>query len=84
MQMENMAFFYAELALVDYSMLVYSPSVTAAAAVYTARCTLNMSPLWSDILEHHTGLGESQLMYVFFLTWPCFSEIWLFTYIYQT
>ncbi|KAF7022414.1 hypothetical protein CFC21_035174 [Triticum aestivum] len=61
-ELENMAFFYAELALVDYSMLVYSPSVTAAAAVYTARCTLNMSPRWSDILEHHTGLGESQLM----------------------
>ncbi|VAH76290.1 unnamed protein product [Triticum turgidum subsp. durum] len=61
-ELENMAFFYAELALVDYSMLMYSPSVTAAAAVYTARCTLNMSPLWSDILEHHTALGESQLM----------------------
>lgn len=61
-ELENMTFFYAELALVQYSMLVYSPSVTAAAAVYAARCTLDTSPLWSDILEYHTGLAESQLL----------------------
>uniref|UniRef100_A0ACD5VDZ9 Uncharacterized protein n=3 Tax=Avena sativa TaxID=4498 RepID=A0ACD5VDZ9_AVESA len=61
-KLENMAFFYAELSLVQYTMLLYAPSVTAAAAVYAARCTLNMSPLWSDILEHHTGLAEWQLL----------------------
>ncbi|XP_062208388.1 cyclin-B1-3-like [Phragmites australis] len=61
-ELENMAFFYTELALVQYSMLVYSPSVTAAAAVYAARCTLDMNPLWSDILEYHTGLAEPQLL----------------------
>ncbi|TVU22710.1 hypothetical protein EJB05_32427 [Eragrostis curvula] len=60
-ELEHMAFFYAELALVQYSMLVYSPSVTAAASVYAARCTLDVHPLWSDILEHHTGLAESEL-----------------------
>uniref|UniRef100_A0A0E0MUR2 Cyclin N-terminal domain-containing protein n=1 Tax=Oryza rufipogon TaxID=4529 RepID=A0A0E0MUR2_ORYRU len=33
-----------------------------AAAVYAARCTLGLSPLWSDLLEYHTGLAEPQLL----------------------
>lgn len=66
MQLEHMTFFYAELALVQYSMLFFAPSVIAAAAVYAARCTLGLSPLWSDLLEYHTGLAEPQLLYVFF------------------
>lgn len=57
-----MAYFYAELALVQYSMLIYSPSMTAAAAVYAARCTLDVCPLWSDTLQHHTGLSEEELL----------------------
>lgn len=61
-ELENMAFFYSELALVQYAMLVYPPSVTAAAAVYAARSTLGMNPPWTDILEHHTGLAEPQLL----------------------
>ncbi|XP_040384026.1 cyclin-B1-3-like [Oryza brachyantha] len=61
-ELENMTFFYAELALVQYSMLFYAPSVIAAAAVYAARCTLGLSPLWNDLLEYHTGLAEPQLM----------------------
>jgi hypothetical protein len=63
-QLENMAFFYSELALVQYTMLIYRPSMTAAAAVYAARSTLGMNPLWTDILEYHTGLTEPQLLYV--------------------
>ncbi|KQK03965.2 cyclin-B1-3 [Brachypodium distachyon] len=61
-ELENMAYFYAELALVQYSMLIYSPSMTAAAAVYAARCTLDVCPLWSDTLQHHTGLSEEELL----------------------
>ncbi|PWZ25600.1 Cyclin-B1-3 [Zea mays] len=61
-ELENMAFFYSELALVHYAMLVYPPSVTAAAAVYAARSTLGMNPPWTDILEHHTGIVEPQLL----------------------
>ncbi|KAF0917443.1 hypothetical protein E2562_020564 [Oryza meyeriana var. granulata] len=62
-ELEHMTFFYAELALVQYSMLFYAPSVIAAAAVYAARCTLGLSPLWNDLLEYHTGLAEPQLLY---------------------
>nr|CAB3476936.1 unnamed protein product [Digitaria exilis] len=61
-ELEHMAFFYSELALVQYTMLIYPPSVMAAAAVYAARSTLKMNPLWTDILEHHTGLTETQLL----------------------
>uniref|UniRef100_A0A0D9Y6U8 Cyclin N-terminal domain-containing protein n=1 Tax=Oryza glumipatula TaxID=40148 RepID=A0A0D9Y6U8_9ORYZ len=61
-ELEHMTFFYAELALVQYSMLFFAPSVIAAAAVYAARCTLGLSPLWSDLLEYHTGLAEPQLL----------------------
>ncbi|KAG2596934.1 cyclin-B1-3-like [Panicum virgatum] len=60
--LEKMAFFYSELALVQYTMLIYPPSVTAAAVVYAARSTLVMNPLWTDILEYHTGLTEPQLL----------------------
>lgn len=59
-------FFLAELGLAHYDTVVsYAPSMIAAAAVYAARCTLNMSPLWSATLNHHTGYTEEQLMYRF-------------------
>jgi len=67
-QLEKMAFFYSELALVQYTMLIYPPSVTAAAVVYAARNTLEMKTLWTDILEYHTGLTEPQLLYVLLMT----------------
>ncbi|KAH6774826.1 Cyclin family protein [Perilla frutescens var. frutescens] len=62
-EMTNMAFFYAELGLMDYTTIIrYSPSMLSAAAVYAARCTLNRSPSWTKTLEHHTGYSEDQLM----------------------
>ncbi|OMO67546.1 hypothetical protein COLO4_30104 [Corchorus olitorius] len=61
-KMENLVFFFAELSLVQYSAVVmYCPSMLAAAAVYAARCTLGMSPLWTETLKHHTGYSEDQL-----------------------
>ncbi|KAM0865700.1 hypothetical protein ACQ4PT_043096 [Festuca glaucescens] len=44
-------------------MLLRPTSLTTAAAVYAARCALNTSPRWRDVLEHHTGLAE----------WSCWS-----------
>ncbi|XP_077218618.1 G2/mitotic-specific cyclin S13-7-like isoform X2 [Tasmannia lanceolata] len=60
--MENMVFFFAELALMDYSMIMNCPSMVAASAVYVAHCTLKKSPLWNQTLKHHTGFSELQLM----------------------
>ncbi|KAK4408353.1 G2/mitotic-specific cyclin S13-6 [Sesamum angolense] len=62
-EMENMAFFFAELALMNYSTIInYSPSKLSASAVYVARCTLNRSPLWTGTLKHYTGYSEDQLI----------------------
>ncbi|KAL4284622.1 hypothetical protein GQ457_16G007200 [Hibiscus cannabinus] len=60
---ENLAFYLAELGLMQYpTAVMYRPSMLAAAAVYAARCTLGESSLWSETLKHHTGYSENQLM----------------------
>uniref|UniRef100_A0A2N9H954 B-like cyclin n=1 Tax=Fagus sylvatica TaxID=28930 RepID=A0A2N9H954_FAGSY len=62
-EMENMVFFLAELGLMHYpTVILYCPSMIAAAAVYAAQCTLDKSPFWSETLKHHTGYSEEQLM----------------------
>ncbi|KAH7541986.1 hypothetical protein FEM48_Zijuj02G0025400 [Ziziphus jujuba var. spinosa] len=62
-QMENMVFFLAELGLMNYTTITnYSPSILAASAVYAARCTLEISPFWTETLKHNTGYSEDQLM----------------------
>ncbi|KAG9454854.1 hypothetical protein H6P81_007758 [Aristolochia fimbriata] len=61
-EMEHMVFFYAELALMQYSMIIYCPSMIAASAVYAANCTLRKSPRWTETLKVHTGFSEPQLI----------------------
>ncbi|URE19210.1 Cyclin, C-terminal domain, partial [Musa troglodytarum] len=61
-QLENMAFFLAELGLMHYSMTAYRPSLAAASAVYAARYTLKRSPLWTQTLRHHTGYSMQREM----------------------
>ncbi|ONK55438.1 uncharacterized protein A4U43_UnF3370 [Asparagus officinalis] len=61
-EMEHMVYFFAELGLIQYSMIMYSPSTVAASAVYAARCTLKKSPLWTESLKHYTGFSEPQLL----------------------
>lgn len=60
-QMENLTFFFAELCLLYYVMIRYSPSMLAAASVYTARCTLKKDPCWTKTLHLHTGYSEADL-----------------------
>lgn len=57
-----MVYFLAELGIMNYASIRYCPSMIAASAVYTARCTLNITPVWNDTLKLHTGFSESQLM----------------------
>ncbi|XP_020080981.1 cyclin-B1-1-like isoform X2 [Ananas comosus] len=59
--MQHMVFFFAELGLVQYPMIMYRPSMVAASAVYAARCTLKKSPFWTKTLKRHTGFSEQQL-----------------------
>ena len=51
-----------ELCLVEYEMLKYKPSLMAAAAVFTAQCTINGFKEWSKTSEWHTGYSQEQLM----------------------
>nr|CAA71243.1 mitotic cyclin [Oxybasis rubra] len=62
-EMENMSYFFSELGMMNYSTTIkYPPSLLAASSVYTARCTLNNSPSWTETLKHYTGYSENQLL----------------------
>nr|XP_034931451.1 cyclin-B2-4-like isoform X3 [Populus alba] len=60
-QLELLAFFIIELCLVEYNMLKFPPSLLAAAAIYTAQCTLSGTKQWSKTNEWYTGYSEQQL-----------------------
>eukprot|EP00249_Psilotum_nudum_P028994 c39081_g1_i1 orf=330-1733(-) len=60
-QLEHLALYFAELCLTEYVMMKFQPSLLAAAAVYTAKCTLQKLPLWDRIIQFHTGYSETQL-----------------------
>ncbi|KAF6157800.1 hypothetical protein GIB67_038268 [Kingdonia uniflora] len=60
--LELLSFFLIELCLVEYEMLKYPPSLLAAAAVYTAQCSLNRFKNWSKACEVHTKYTEDELL----------------------
>lgn len=52
-----------ELCLVEYEMLKFQPSMLAAAAVYTAMCTIDRSnKQWSKTAEWHSKYTEDELV----------------------
>ncbi|XP_047319300.1 G2/mitotic-specific cyclin S13-7-like isoform X2 [Impatiens glandulifera] len=64
---ENMAYFLAEMGIVNYSTVMFNPSLMAAAAVYVAQCTVvkkkkNGGAIWDETLKVHTGFMECDLM----------------------
>lgn len=61
-KLELLSFFLIELCLVEYEMLKYPPSFVAAAAIYTAQCTLHGVAQWSKTCEWHSSYSEDQLM----------------------
>ncbi|CAO2833739.1 unnamed protein product [Amaranthus hypochondriacus] len=61
-KLELMSFFLIELCLIEYEMLRFSPSHLAAAAVFSAMCTLGGSKQWNKTCEWHTGYSQEQLM----------------------
>ncbi|KAL6588023.1 hypothetical protein OROMI_001001 [Orobanche minor] len=61
-QMEQLSFFIVELCLVDYEMLRFSPPLLAAAAVFTAQCTLSGSKQRSKTCMSYTSYGQDQLI----------------------
>ncbi|KAL0543477.1 hypothetical protein IC582_018573 [Cucumis melo] len=62
-KLQLMAFFLIELSLVEYEMLRFPPSLLAAAAIYTAQCTLTrVDGSWSRTCEWHSSYSEDQLL----------------------
>lgn len=58
---EHLAFYLIELCLVEYEALKYKPSLLCASAIYLARCTMEITPTWSPLLEKHSCYRESQI-----------------------
>ncbi|XP_022926372.1 G2/mitotic-specific cyclin-2-like [Cucurbita moschata] len=61
-KLELLAFFLIELSLVEYEMLRFPPSLLAAAATYTAQCTLTGVQGWSRTCQWHSSYSEDQLL----------------------
>ncbi|KAL4379332.1 hypothetical protein GQ457_02G013200 [Hibiscus cannabinus] len=61
-KLELLSFFLIELALVEYEMLKFQPSLLAAAAIYTAHCSLYGFKQWSKTCEWHSSYTEDQLL----------------------
>ncbi|GLT58820.1 hypothetical protein SLA2020_316830 [Shorea laevis] len=61
-KLELLSFFIIELCLVEYEMLKFPPSLLAAAAIYTAQCTVCGSKQWTKTSEWYTAYSEEQLL----------------------
>ncbi|XP_019190092.1 PREDICTED: G2/mitotic-specific cyclin-2-like [Ipomoea nil] len=61
-ELESVSLFLLELCLVEYQMLRFPPSELAAAAVFTAQCTITGSKQWSKTSEKYTNYAEHQLL----------------------
>ncbi|KAL5075687.1 hypothetical protein RYX36_014671 [Vicia faba] len=62
MQLEYLADYLAELSLIEYDMLKYTPSLIAASATFLAKyILLPMEKPWNSMLRHYTGYQASEL-----------------------
>ncbi|KAJ8539597.1 hypothetical protein K7X08_013849 [Anisodus acutangulus] len=61
-KVELLSFFMTELSLVEYEMLRFPPSMLAAAAIFTAQCTLGVSKEWSKTCEKYSNYTRDQLL----------------------
>ncbi|XP_021717819.1 cyclin-A1-4 [Chenopodium quinoa] len=63
MQLECLSNYVAELSLLDYNMLQYAPSLTAASSVFLAKYILSPSKRpWNSTLLHYTLYKPSDLL----------------------
>ncbi|CAI9266129.1 unnamed protein product [Lactuca saligna] len=61
-ELEALAFYLMDLCLVEYEMVKFPPSLLAAAAVFTAECTLNGSKKWTKTTQLHSHYSLHQLL----------------------
>ncbi|KAJ0966222.1 hypothetical protein J5N97_027360 [Dioscorea zingiberensis] len=60
-KLEHLAFYLIELCLVEYEALRFKPSLLCASAIYVARCTLHITPVWTGLLKKHAHYEEPEL-----------------------
>ncbi|XP_028799723.1 putative cyclin-B3-1 isoform X5 [Neltuma alba] len=60
-KLEHLAFCLIELCLVEYEALAFKSSLLCASAIYVARCTLQINPPWTPLLQKHARYEVSQL-----------------------
>lgn len=61
-ELELLSFYLMDMCLVEYEMLKFPPSLLAAAAVFTAECTLSRSKQWTKTSEAHSHYSEHHLL----------------------
>lgn len=61
-KLEMLCSYLIELSLVEYEMIKFPPSLLAAAAVYTAQCSLYGFKQWNKTCEFYTNYSEDQLL----------------------
>ncbi|XP_060173543.1 cyclin-B2-3-like isoform X3 [Lycium barbarum] len=62
-KVELLSFFMTELCLVEYETLRFPPSMLAAAAIFTAQCTvLGVANEWSKTCEKYSNYTRDQLL----------------------
>lgn len=61
-KLELLCSYLIELSLVEYEMIKFPPSLLAAAAVYTAQCSLYGFKQWNKTCEFYTKYSEDQLL----------------------
>ncbi|XP_008226154.1 PREDICTED: putative cyclin-B3-1 [Prunus mume] len=60
-KLEHLAFYLIELCLVEYEASRFKPSLLCAAALYVARCTLQITPAWTPLLCKHARYDVTQI-----------------------
>ncbi|KAH0921644.1 hypothetical protein HID58_021662 [Brassica napus] len=60
-KLQQLSFYLIELCLVEYEALKFKSSLLCASAIYVARCTLHMTPVWTALLNSHTHYNVSQM-----------------------
>lgn len=61
-ELELLSFYLIDMSLVEYDMVKFPPSLLAAAAVFTAECTLSGSKQWTKTSEVHSNYSQHHLL----------------------
>ncbi|KAJ0456455.1 putative cyclin domain-containing protein [Helianthus annuus] len=64
-KLDQLSSFLMDLCLVEYETVKFTPSLLAAACVYTAQCSLSGFKHWSKTCEWHTKYSKDELLQAF-------------------